>query len=63
MIFARACLFQMIATALLLLFLGASTSRQAEARVDARFEVFGFAGFHILTTRTTIQERQTGTRS
>src|SRR3954451_13068416 len=25
-------------------------------RVFARFEIFGFAGFHVLTNRTTIQE-------
>jgi Protein of unknown function (DUF3108) len=25
-------------------------------RVDARFEIFGFAGFHVLTTRTSVQE-------
>jgi hypothetical protein len=25
-------------------------------RVDARFEIYGFAGFHVLTNRTTIQE-------
>ena len=55
MIFARAILLPTIAAALLLI-LGASTSREAEAGVDARFEIFGFAGFHILTTRTTIEE-------
>ena len=55
MIFARAALLTTIAAALLL-FPGASTSRAAEGRVDARFEIFGFAGFHILTTRTTIEE-------
>jgi Protein of unknown function (DUF3108) len=25
-------------------------------RVDARFEIYGFAGFHVLTNRTTVQE-------
>lgn len=56
MFFVRAYLFPTIAAALLL-FLGASTSREAEARVYARFEVFGFAGLRILTTRTTIEEK------
>ena len=36
---------------------GASIAPAAETdRVFARFEVFGFAGFHVLTNRTTIQE-------
>jgi len=26
-------------------------------RVEARFEIFGFAGLHVLTNRTTVQER------
>ena len=25
-------------------------------RIEARFEIFGFAGFHVLTNRTTIEE-------
>ncbi|MBO0738503.1 MAG: DUF3108 domain-containing protein [Alphaproteobacteria bacterium] len=25
-------------------------------RIDARFEIYGFAGFHVLTNRTTVQE-------
>ena len=25
-------------------------------RIDARFERYGFAGFHVLTNRTTVQE-------
>src|SRR5260370_21684984 len=31
--------------------------KAAEAdRVDARFEIFGFAGLHVLTNRTTVDE-------
>ncbi len=36
---------------------GASTAPAADTdRVYARFEIFGFAGFHVLTNRTTIQQ-------
>src|SRR5947209_19283816 len=36
---------------------GASLAPAAETdRVYARFEIFGFAGFHVLTNHTTIQE-------
>ena len=36
---------------------GGSRAPAAETdRVFARFEIFGFAGFHVLTNRTTIQE-------
>jgi hypothetical protein len=36
---------------------GAFTARAAEAdRVDARFEIFGFAGLHVLTNRTSVEE-------
>jgi hypothetical protein len=36
---------------------GASRAPAGEAdRVYARFEIFGFAGFHVLTNRTTIQQ-------
>src|SRR5207237_3463986 len=36
---------------------GGSRAPAAEIdRVDARFEIYGFAGFHVLTNRTTIQE-------
>src|SRR5271157_2038703 len=55
-IFARAAFLPAL-TAAALLIPGASTPRAAEAdRVDARFEVFGFAGLHVLTTRTTVEE-------
>ena len=41
----------------LLFSLDASRAPAGEAdRVDARFEIFGFAGFHVLTNRTTIQQ-------
>src|SRR5260370_2433304 len=54
--FARFVPLAAIAAALLLM-PGALTAPAAEAdRVDARFEIFGFAGFHVLTNRTTFQE-------
>jgi hypothetical protein len=35
----------------------ASTAPAVEGdRVDARFEIYGFAGFHVLTNRTSVQE-------
>jgi Protein of unknown function (DUF3108) len=55
MIFARSGLAA--ATALLVFLFAESTVRPAEPdRVEARFEIFGFAGFHVLTNRTTIEE-------
>ena len=55
MMFRAAALPAIIAA--LLLICAASTSRAGEAdRVDARFEVFGIAGLHVLTTRTTVEE-------
>jgi hypothetical protein len=56
LIFAR--LTPPAALAALLLFAhGMSTTPAAEMdRVDARFEIFGFAGFHVLTNRTTVRE-------
>src|SRR6516162_1352312 len=39
------------------LFAGASKASAGEAdRIEARIEIFGFAGFHVLTNRTTIAE-------
>ena len=39
------------------LFAGASKAPAGEAdRIEARIEIFGFAGFHVLTNRTTIEE-------
>lgn len=56
MIFARSALMPMIA-ALMPFILVASTARAGEAdRIEARFEIFGFAGFHVLTNRTTVEE-------
>jgi hypothetical protein len=56
MIFAHYALLSAIAVALLVA-TGAATVPAAEVdRVEARFEVFGFAGFHVLTNRTTIEK-------
>jgi hypothetical protein len=56
MILARNGLLPAIAAALLLLF-NASTTQGAEGdRIEARFEIFGFAGIHVLTERTTVEE-------
>ena len=55
MIIARALL--PVITAVLFLTRGGPAASAGELdRVDARFEIFGFAGFHVLTNRTTIQE-------
>ena len=57
MIFRRFAALPVIVAALLLIFPGTSTSWAAETdRVDARFEVSGVAGLHVLTTRTTVEE-------
>jgi hypothetical protein len=56
MIFARVALVPAIAAALL----AASGAMPAPAagvdRIEARFEIFSFAGFHVLTSRTTVEE-------
>jgi hypothetical protein len=46
------------AIALALLFAPAALKTSAEEidRVDGRFEIYGFAGFHVLTNRTTVRE-------
>jgi len=46
------------ATALLLLAAGGSNATAAAEpdRVEARFEIYGFAGFHVLTNRTTVEQ-------
>jgi hypothetical protein len=45
-------------TAAFIYFVAASPGPAAELeRVEARFEIFGFAGLHVLTNRTTVQER------
>jgi Protein of unknown function (DUF3108) len=48
----------LVAIAFALLFAPAALKAPAGEidRVDARFEIYGFAGFHVLTNRTTIQE-------
>jgi hypothetical protein len=55
MLFARSAL---AAAAVLVGFLlGGSTATAAEPdRVEARFEIYGFAGFHVLTNRTKVEE-------
>jgi Protein of unknown function (DUF3108) len=56
MIFAR---FALLAAGAAALFFtpGALTAPAAEPdRVEARFEIFGFAGFHVLTNRTIVEE-------
>jgi hypothetical protein len=56
MIFARFAPLAAIAFALLFA-PGALKAPAGEVdRVDARFEIYGFVGFHVLTNRTTIQE-------
>ena len=56
MIFAR--FVPLAAIAFAVLFASAALKAPAEEgdRVDARFEIYGFAGFHVLTNHTTIQE-------
>ena len=56
MIFFRFALLAAIAVALLSM-PGTLMAPAAEVdRVEARFEIFGFAGLHVLTNRTTIEE-------
>jgi hypothetical protein len=55
MIFARSA-FIAIAGLLFLIFNGCVAAAAERDRVYARFEIFGFAGFHVLTNRTTIEE-------
>jgi hypothetical protein len=55
-IFARFCALPMAAAAFVL-GTGLLAADAAEGdRVDARFEIFGFAGLHLLTTRTSVEE-------
>jgi hypothetical protein len=51
-------LAHLAAIALALLFAPAALKAPAGEidRIEARFEIYGFAGFHVLTNRTTIQE-------
>lgn len=56
MIFARSARLTGIAASLFFA-LGAFTVLAAEPdRVEARFEIYGFAGLHVLTNRTTVEE-------
>jgi hypothetical protein len=56
MTFARLAFLTGISAAPFLM-LGTLNVPAAEGdRVDARFEIYGFAGFHVLTNRTTVQE-------
>jgi Protein of unknown function (DUF3108) len=51
------CALLAATAALLLLVAGRSTAAAGERdRIEARFEIFGFAGLHVLTNRTTIEE-------
>lgn len=55
MIFARSALAGVLT--LLAVFPGGTKAAAAEAdRVEARFEIYGFAGFHVLTNRTKVEE-------
>ena len=56
MIFARSALLPAIAAVLLVAASTAVAPAAEPERVEARFEIFGFAGFHVLTNRTTIEE-------
>ena len=56
MIIARFVPLAAIAFALLLAPLLSNAPAADIDRVDARFEIYGFAGFHVLTNRTTVQE-------
>lgn len=58
--FVRSVLLSAVAATLLLL-PGELTARAAGTdQVDARFEVFGFAGLHVLTEHTTVDESADG---
>jgi hypothetical protein len=46
------------------LFAGASKAPAGEAdRIEARIEILGFAGIHVLTNRTTVEEGEIDIRS
>src|SRR5277367_2325291 len=49
-----------VTAAALLSFIACVMPAFAADRVDARFEIYGFAGFHVLTNLTTTQETSTG---
>ncbi len=56
MISVRDALLPAIA-AMLFLISGTTIAAAEVDRVEARFEIFGFAGLHVLTDRTTVEER------
>jgi hypothetical protein len=56
MILARFVPPAAIALALLFALAAPKTSPEEIDRVDGRFEIYGFAGFHVLTNRTTVRE-------
>src|SRR5215831_9612452 len=50
----KAC-FAIVLLAATFIMLGTALAAEGD-RVDARFEIYGFAGFHVLTNRTSVQE-------
>ncbi len=56
MIFARFAFLAAIAFTLLFALAALKAPAGEVDRVDARFEIYGFAGLHVLTNRTTVQE-------
>jgi hypothetical protein len=56
MILARFVPPAAIAIALLFALAALKTSAEEIDRVDGRFEIYGFAGFHVLTNRSTVRE-------
>ena len=49
-------LLSAVASTLLLLLSGPTVSADGTDQVEARFEIFGFAGLHLLTSRTIVEE-------
>jgi len=47
--------FAFVLLAVTFIMLGTAFAAEGD-RVDARFEIYGFAGFHVLTNRTSVQE-------
>jgi hypothetical protein len=56
MIFARFAFLAAIAFTLLFALAALKAPAGEVDRIDARFEIYGFAGLHVLTNRTTVQE-------
>lgn len=56
----RFVLLSAVAAALVLLTSRSNARAGGTDRVDARFEIFGFAGLHVLTDRTTVEEAAGG---